>query len=211
MLPETALRTRGAMQGRYLRLEPLALRHADSLVEVARDPDVFRYLRYGPLDTLDRMQAHIRQLDARREAGTDLPFAMVRRSDGVPIGMTRFLEIDRTNAGVEIGGTWMPRTLWGTMVNPESKRLMLGRAFDDEGAIRVQIKTDLRNVRSQRAIEKLGAVREGVLRDQVIMPDGYVRSSVYYSILAREWPIVRDRLDRRLFDAELPAAPPGPP
>ncbi|HTT25883.1 MAG TPA: GNAT family protein [Thermoplasmata archaeon] len=210
MLPELAFRHRGVMEGRFLRLEPLEERHAAALVGVAADPEVFRHLRYGPLDTAERMAEHIRQLNARRDAGTDLPFAMVRRADGVPIGMTRYLEIDRANAGVEVGGTWMPKALWGTIVNPESKRLMLGRAFDDEGAIRVQIKTDLRNLRSQRAIEKLGAVREGVLRDQVIMPDGYIRSSVYYSILRREWPMVRERLDRRIQAAPLPEGPDPP-
>jgi RimJ/RimL family protein N-acetyltransferase len=99
---------------------------------------------------------------------------------------------------VEIGGTWTDPTLWRTPFNTESKRLMLGYAFDTEHVHRVQLKTDLRNLRSQRAIERLGALREGVLREHLLVFGGVRRSSVYYSILEAEWPAVRDRLDAAL-------------
>ena len=135
---------------------------------------------------------------ARQERGTDLAFTVVRREDGRPVGMTRFLDIQREHQTVEVGGTWFSRNLWGSGVNPESKRLMLGYAFDTEGCHRVQLKADQRNLRSLRAIERLGAVREGVLREHLVNTDGHRRSSVYFSILASEWPKVRARLDAAL-------------
>jgi len=208
VLPPSAFRDRGAMVGPHLRLEPLAPRHADDLVAAASDPEIFRYLRYAPANSPERMRELMETFARRRDAGTDLPFAIVRGVDGVAVGMTRYLAIDRENATVEIGGTWMAPALWGSVVNPESKRLLLARAFEEERANRVQIKTDLRNLRSQRAIEKLGAVREGVLRHDAIMPDGFLRSSVYYSILTAEWPAVRDRLDARIARAPVPWAGP---
>jgi RimJ/RimL family protein N-acetyltransferase len=209
MLPDTAFRSAPILEGRFFRLEPLEERHSSDLAGAGQDPEVFRFLRYSPGGSEPAMLAHIRTLEARHRAGTDLPFAVVRRSDSRAVGMTRFLEIDRENSAVEIGGTWLDRTLWGSVANPESKRLMLGHAFDLEAVNRVQIKTDARNHRSQRAIEKLGAVREGVLRNHVIMPDGFLRSSVYYSVLHDEWPSVRVRLDERISSAAEPAA--GPP
>lgn len=211
MLPASAFRETGPMEGRFVRLEPLHERHSADLVRAANDPRIFQYLRYAPANSDAKMRELMGSLWKRRDEGTDLPFAIVRRTDGTAIGMTRYLSIDRENASVEIGGTWMPPELWGSAVNPDSKRLMLGRAFEIEGVHRAQIKTDLRNLRSQHAIEKLGAVREGVHREDVVMPDGYLRSSVYYSILAHEWPEVRRRLDERLAAASVPwLRPPAP-
>jgi RimJ/RimL family protein N-acetyltransferase len=206
MLPDPAFRTSPPLEGRFIRLESLTLEHAEPLALAGRSSEVWTYLRYGPLTTPEQMAAHIRSLLERKEAGTDLPFAVVRRDTGVPIGMTRFLAIEREDSNVEIGGTWLDRDLWRSPFNTDSKRLMFGHAFDTEGAERVQIKTDVRNLRSQRAIERLGAVREGVLRAHVVMPDGYRRSSVYYSVLPAEWPEVRARLDRLL---ERPWTPSG--
>jgi ribosomal-protein-alanine N-acetyltransferase len=108
------------------------------------------------------------------------------------------LDIRPEHRGLEIGFTWIGKPYHGTQVNPECKYLLLRHAFDDQQAIRVQLKTDLRNLQSQRAIEKLGAVREGVLRKQMIRPDGYLRDTVMYSVTAEEWPGVRARLEERL-------------
>ena len=144
------------------------------------------------------MAEFIVELLGRQQAGTDLPFAVLDRASGAAIGMTRYLEIDRENGAVEIGGTWFDPSYWRTPVNTDTKRLMFGHAFDTERAHRVQLKTDLRNERSQRAIERLGAVREGVLRDHLVNRDGHRRSSVYFSVLADEWPTVRQRLDEML-------------
>ena len=112
--------------------------------------------------------------------------------------MTSYLDIRPRDLGVEIGFTWIAASCQRTAVNPESKYLLLRHAFDDQKAQRVQLKTDLRNVQSQKALEKLGAVREGVLRKHMMRPDGHLRDTVMYSIIAEEWPQVCAGLEARL-------------
>lgn len=126
------------------------------------------------------------------------PFAIVDKASGRVIGVTSYLDIRPGDRGVEIGFTWIAKPYQGSLVNPECKYLLFRHAFDDQQAVRVQLKTDLRNVQSQRAIEKLGAVREGVLRKHMIHPDGFIRDSVMFSVTAEEWPEVRARLETRL-------------
>jgi len=152
----------------------------------------------GPGETLEELQAYIAfRLDGHR-AGTDLPFTTVLRSEDRPVGMTGFLHVDRINCSVEIGGTWLDSALWRSPVNTESKYLLLRHAFEVEKVHRVSFQTDLRNERSQRAIARLGAVREAVLRDDKLRPDGSFRTSVFYGIVTSEWPSVRDALERML-------------
>jgi RimJ/RimL family protein N-acetyltransferase len=126
------------------------------------------------------------------------PFAIIHLETGTAIGVTTYMDIQNHNRGVEIGNTWVARPHQGTNVNPEAKYLLLRHAFDDQGALRVQLKTDRRNLQSQRAIEKLGAQHEGILRKHVVMPDGYIRDSVMYSITDDEWASVKARLESRL-------------
>lgn len=197
MDPES-FRTYPTLAGRFVRLDPLDPAHREPLAEAARDPEVRRYILTAPGTTPDEMGHVIRTLLDRRAEGTDLPFTTVRLSDSKPVGMTRYLNIDRPNDTVEVGGTWLDRTLWRTPFNTESKYLLLTHAFETEAAHRVYLKTDLRNERSQRAIERIGAVREAVLREHILLPDGQYRSSVYYSILAGEWPKVKRDLERQL-------------
>jgi N-acetyltransferase len=193
------------LPGRCVRLVPLALEHGGRLTDAGRDPTTWRYLRVGPATALPAMRELIVRLLERRDQGVDLPFSVEERPSGRLVGMTRFLDIDRTNATVEIGGTWLATEAQRTPVNTEAKRLLLAHAFEVEGAHRVQLKTDLRNERSQSAIRRLGATREGILREHLVLPDGYRRSSVVFSILADEWPAVRDRLDRFLARPWPPA------
>lgn len=140
----------------------------------------------------------IDELLVAQSEGTDLPFTTRTLPDHTVAGMTRFLRIDRESQWVEIGGTWLDTALWRTPVNTEAKYLMLRHAFEGESAHRVQLQTDSRNERSQRAIARLGAVREGVLREDVLLAGGYFRSSVYFSVLATEWPAVRSGLEAQL-------------
>ncbi|MCI4317456.1 MAG: GNAT family N-acetyltransferase [Thermoplasmata archaeon] len=184
--------------GKHIELTPLAASHAPALADAARDPEIWRYWRSPAPVGVAEMEATIRQLLALQASGTDLCFTVLNRVDQGPVGMTRFLEIERPSRRAEVGGTWFAREWWRSPFNTESKRLMLGYAFDSQCWHRVQLKTDLRNDRSQRAIERLGAVREGVLREHIQTHSGYMRSSVYYSILQDEWPAVRQRLDRLL-------------
>jgi N-acetyltransferase len=128
-------------------------------------------------------------------AGTDMPYAVVHLASGRVAGATRFMEIYQGQKGLEIGGTWYGLEFQRTAVNTECKYLLLRQAFEVMGAIRVQFKTDLRNERSRRAIERIGAKYEGILRNHIILPDGVRRDSVYYSIIDKEWPAVKEILE----------------
>jgi N-acetyltransferase len=205
MRPE-AFRPPVTLSGRYVELVPLSVAHAEALWGPASRPEVTQYLRVGPVPSKSAMEEQIRTLLALQDAGTDLPFTTCLLPDRRPIGMTRFLRIDRPNDTVEIGGTWIEPLFWRTPVNTEAKLLMLRHAFEVERAWRVQLQTDSRNERSQRAIARIGAVREGTLREDVLLPNGYRRSSVYFSILRTEWPTVESRLTLALGRAWAPPA-----
>lgn len=182
------------LTGRVTRLEPLELRHAEGLAAAAT-PELFTYHFPPPEFSPEGFRAMIQYLLSQ---GTYFPFAIVARDSERVLGMTSYLDIRPRDLGLEIGFTWLSKATQGSLVNPECKYLLLRHAFDEQGAARVQLKTDLRNLQSQRAIEKLGAVREGVLRQHMVRPDGYIRDTVMYSIIASEWPVVRSRLEGRL-------------
>jgi N-acetyltransferase len=204
---DDAFRRPLTLAGSVVELVPLERSHRDGVLAAAHDAATLRWLRDAPGRTLADVDRYIDGQLAQQAAGTDLCFTTRLRSDHRVIGMTRFLRIDRANDGVEIGGTWIDSDYFRTPVNTESKLLLLGHAFETEGAHRVQLQTDLRNQRSQTAIARLGATREGVLRENVVMHDGYRRSSVFYSILAPEWPAVRARLRAALDRPWTPRAP----
>jgi RimJ/RimL family protein N-acetyltransferase len=186
------------LTGRVVRLEPLAETYAPALTPHAQDESIWQYLPYGDIRTEADVRGVIQELLRRQARGTDLPFVVIYLETGEPIGMTRYMEIQRLHRNLEVGGTWYGAAYRRTAVNTECKYLLLRQAFEGYGCVRVQIKTDLRNERSQRAIERLGAVREGVLRHNMIMPDGYLRDSVYYSILDSEWPKAKKNLEEKL-------------
>lgn len=182
------------LTGRTIRLEPLERRHAADMA-LAADADTFRYHGLQPEISQAGFESYIDTLLSRAAM---VPFAQVLIESGQAIGGTTYMDIQTANRGVEIGTTWIGRAYHGTMVNPEAKYLLLRHAFEEQGAIRVQLKTDSRNLQSQRAIEKLGAVKEGLLRNHMIMPDGHFRHTVMYSITDTEWPAVKSRLEARL-------------
>jgi RimJ/RimL family protein N-acetyltransferase len=186
------------LTGKVIRLEPLSFAHVPDLTLAGQDASIWRYMRYGDVTTEDAMRAWVSSLLDLQAAGTDLPFAVILVESGQAIGATRYLEIHREDRGLEIGGTWYGVQYQRTAVNTEAKFLLLKHAFEDLHCVRVQFKTDLRNERSQRAIERLGAVKEGVLRNQMVMQDGYLRNSVYYSIIVSEWLQVKARLEGML-------------
>ncbi|MFY0544250.1 GNAT family N-acetyltransferase [Brevibacillus sp. H7] len=181
------------LEGRLVRLEPLSLEHADGLWEAGKYQQIWTYMSIA-FDSRDVVDRYLEQALAAREAGTELPFAIIERSTNRVIGSTRFGNISRHDKGLEIGWTWLTPSVWKTAVNTECKWLLLRHCFEELGCIRVQLKTDSRNVNSQRAIERIGGVREGVLRNHMILRDGYVRDSVFFSILDREWPEVNRKL-----------------
>ena len=194
------------LEGRIVRLEPLSERHIDGLSVAGSDESIWRLMPYGAITSADRMRGFVKEMLAIEALGTERPFAVIDRATGRAIGGTRYLDIRPEHRGLEIGGTWYGLAQQRTGVNTECKALLLAHAFEVLGAIRVQLKTDLRNERSQRAIERIGATREGVLRENMILPDGHRRSTVYYSILDREWPDVKRRLDILTSSGSTPYA-----
>ena len=190
------------LTGTHVRLEPLADSHLDDLLVAGGDAELWRYLPSPPFATIDDVR---RWFDASRDeerTGSQVAFAIVHRAGGTAVGSTRFLEIRRPHRALEIGWTWIGRDFQRTAVNTECKLLLLRHAFEDLGTARMQFKTDARNERSQRAIERIGGTREGVLRHHMIMPDGHHRDSVYYSITAGQWPEVEAKLTTMLQRAD---------
>ncbi len=186
------------LYGRYIRLEPLSLSHVPDLARVGCDESIWRYMLYGNIRTEADMRAWVEDLLERQRRGSDLPFAVIHLESGSAIGATRYLDIRPEHRGLEIGGTWYAVAHQRTAANTESKYLLLKHAFETLGCIRVQFKTDLRNERSQRALERIGAVKEGILRNHMILQDGTIRHSVYYSIIRSEWPQVKAHLEAKL-------------
>jgi N-acetyltransferase len=185
--------------GNFVRLEPLTEAHIPGLAEVGCDDCIWKLMRYGLIRSEADMRLWVLHLLEGQVAGTDLPFTVFSLASGRVAGATRFMEIRQEHRGLEIGGTWYGLEFQRTSVNTECKYLLLRYAFETLGAIRVQFKADLRNERSCRAIERIGAKREGVLRNHIILPDGVIRNSVYYSITNQEWPGVKEKLEGMLW------------
>jgi RimJ/RimL family protein N-acetyltransferase len=183
------------LTGRIVRLEPLAETHVPDLTRAGQDDAIWRHMPYGVVRTEEQMTGFVRDVLARQARGTDLPFAVIALESGEAVGCTRYLAIEPSHRGLEIGGTWYAPAHQRTGVNTECKYLLLRHAFEVLGCIRVQLKTDQRNLRSQQAMERIGATREGILRKHMILPDGYARSTVMYSILDDEWPRVKTHLE----------------
>lgn len=186
------------LTGKHVRLEPLGEQHIAGLTEIGRGQDFWKYMLYGDMTAEADFRHFVEDLLAREKKGTDLPFAVIHLASGRIAGSTRYLNIDTPNRGLEVGGTWYGLDFQRTAVNTECKYLLLTHAFETLKTIRVQIKTDMLNVRSQTAIERIGAVREGVLRNHMILPDGRIRDSVFYSILDSEWVGVKIKLEEML-------------
>jgi RimJ/RimL family protein N-acetyltransferase len=189
------------LSGRHVRLEPLTPSHApDLLSALAIDPDIWRYMREEPPDTVARMEAVIAARLAEQTAGTAVAFAQMNQASGRAVGSTTYLNISPRDRGLEIGNTWLGKPWQRTGINTEAKYLLLRHAFEELRAVRVQLKTDGRNLQSQAAIARLGAVREGVLRKHSLVRNGYIRDSVMFSIIDDEWPAVKVGLERMLSE-----------
>ena len=186
------------LNGKYVRLEPMTEDHIPGLAEIGVGQTFWDFMLYGRMDSVEDMRNWVRDILSRAQNGTDLPFVAIHLASGKVAGATRYLNIMPKDRGLEIGGTWYGTEYQRTPVNTECKYLLLTHAFERLGCIRVQLKTDLRNVRSQRAIERIGAKREGILRNHMILPSGQFRDSVFYSILDSEWPEVKKRLEANL-------------
>lgn len=185
------------LNGKHIRLEPLSREHLAPLIAAAQADEVSTYLPIN-LKSPGAMEQRIALFLERQEQGIEFPFVVVARRDGRVVGSTSYLDASEENRAAEIGRTWYSPEVWATAVNPEAKYLLLTHAFEGWSAIRVFFKTDARNLRSQAALRKLGAQYEGTLRSQRLLPDGFRRDSVYFSILDHEWPALKSRLEERL-------------
>lgn len=187
--------------GKHVRLEPLALDHAGDLHLAGDATEIWSYLAEsrGPFTSRDDAAAWIARVLEEQAEGFRWPFAIVSLDTGAAVGSTSyFFEKRWANRTLEVGGTWLSPRVWRTAINTECKYLLLRNAFETLGANRVELMTDARNTRSQQAIERLGATREGVLRGHMLCPDGHLRDSVYYGILESEWPRVKAKLQSAL-------------
>jgi RimJ/RimL family protein N-acetyltransferase len=186
------------LTGRVVRLEPLGPEHADGLLAAGRHEELWRVTVQPPLVSAAAVTRYLEEAAVNLARGEEVPFAIVSCDSGAVVGSTRWMDISRAHRRVEIGGTWLAPAAQRTLANTEAKYLQLVQLFEVLGAVRVQFKTDLRNTQSQRALEKLGAIREGVLRRHMVVRDGFVRDSVYYGITDVDWPGVKRRLLERL-------------
>lgn len=181
------------LEGEHIRLEPLSPDHFSDLAAVAHDPALWRWTIMGPQDEPGLRRWFDLAL-ANAEAGTERPFATIDRVSGRAIGSSRYLSIVPEHRRLEIGWTWVATAFQRTGTNREAKLLQLTHAFETLGANRVEFKTHSLNERSRTALAGIGATFEGVFRNHMIMPDGSIRHSAYFSVIAEEWPDVKARL-----------------
>jgi RimJ/RimL family protein N-acetyltransferase len=185
------------LSGNHVELHPLSPAHAADLSSAIGVDDLWK-LGVSNLPAPGGMKAYIAEALALQSAGKALPFAQIDKSTGRAVGSTRFGNFEPPHRRVEIGWTWLGTPWQRTAFNTESKYLLLSHAFEALGVNRVEFKTDVLNERSRKAILRLGALEEGVLRRHMLMPDGRVRDSVYYSIIKQEWPVVKEGLLRKM-------------
>ena len=185
------------LDGRHVKLAPMQAHHVDPLWAAAQDPKTWEFSS-AVIRSADECRKYVETALSWQSAGTAVPFVTMDRASNQVIGSTRFANIDWPNKRAEIGWTWLNPKWWRTAMNTEAKYLMLRHAFEEWKLMRVELKTGHKNVRSQKAIERVGGVREGTLRKHMIQPDGSIRDSVYFSILDDEWPSLKPRLERLL-------------
>ncbi len=184
------------LEGRHARIEPLTLAHEAEAIEAVRDGELW-HLWYTAIPAPERMRAEIERRLGLREKGSMLPFA-VRDASGRFAGMTTYMNIDAPNRRVEIGSTWYRRNVQRTALNTECKLMLLAHAFERLDCIAVEFRTHWFNLQSRAAIARLGAKQDAVLRNHQIAPDGSLRDTVVFSIIAGEWPAVKMHLNHQL-------------
>jgi N-acetyltransferase len=185
------------LEGRVVRLEPLARHHEQDLFEAAQDERIWRWMPYDASASPETFHAWLEDALAASESGTEAAFATVDAGTGDPVGSPRYLALRPEHRVLEIGWTWLAPAYWQTGANVEAKMLMLEHAFENLGSLRVELKTDSRNERSRAALAALPAQFEGIFRKHMLVRGGQRRDSAYYSIIDDEWPEVRENLERR--------------
>ncbi|TFE30783.1 GNAT family N-acetyltransferase [Cohnella luojiensis] len=187
------------LQGVRITLVPMEASHIAQLYEALNDPEIWTY---SPpvMRSIDDMKIYVEIALEERARGNAMPFVILDKETDRLVGTTRFADISTDHRHLEIGWTALAREVWRTRVNTECKYLLLRHCFETLGTVRVQLKADSRNTRSLRAMERIGAISEGILRSHRILGDGYIRDTAYYSFIASEWPDVKTRLENMLAD-----------
>lgn len=185
------------LEGSHVRLEPLTAAHEEPLLAAAADGELWN-LTVTTVPSRASIGSYLASAFAAQAAGRELPFVIRDRARDRIVGTTRFRNVELAHRRVEIGSTWLAASAQRTAINTEAKLLLLTHAFDVLGCNRVELVTDFLNTRSRAAIARLGAKQEGILRAHMVMPDGRLRDSVYFSIIAPEWAEVRTRLAQKL-------------
>lgn len=187
---------RVTLENAFVRLEPIAERHREPLRAAGADPDLWRFAAINQHGS--DFDAWVNDRLAATAQGTDLAFAVFDKASGACAGSSSYLAISLPNKRLEIGWTWYAKRFWAGVVNPATKRAMMAHGFEALGLNRIEFKLDATNARSWKAVERLGARHEGVHRHHMVLPDGRLRDTAWFSVLAAEWPAVRDGLDARL-------------
>ena len=188
------------LTGTHVRLDPLSFAHQDALLEAASDGQLWT-LPYTIVPGAETIVEYIEKTLKLQDLGLEQPFTIVDLARNKIVGSTRYTVIDEANRKIEIGYTWLARSVQRTAINTEAKYLLLRHAFENLHCIRVELITDILNERSRAAILRIGAKQEGILRNHMIMPNGRLRDSVCFSIIEAEWPVVKKRLLDRLSNA----------
>jgi N-acetyltransferase len=184
------LKKKVSLEGPTVTLVPMEMKQLDDLWNAAQAQEIWEFTS-SKIKSKEDMKQTIEAATAERERGVQIPFVVVDQESGRIIGSSRYLDLSISHKSLEIGWTWHHPDFWRTRVNTETKFLMLQYAFEEMDMNRVQFCTDSRNIRSQTAISRLGAKKEGVLRKHRIIADGYVRDTVVFSIIKEEWPMVK--------------------
>lgn len=180
--------------GERVKLFPMEWKHVGELFAAGQSGEIWRYLSQK-VETVKDMEYLVQSALNGMETGLELPFVVYDTKSECLVGSTRFLNISIPNRNLEIGWTWYSPDVWRTRVNTETKYLLLRHSFETLGAVRVQLKADTRNTRSNQAIQRLGCTKEGVLRRDRILHDGYIRDANVFSIIQEEWPAIKARLE----------------
>ncbi len=191
-----------ALEGQHVRIEPLETTHLADLLEAAQNDEIWQFMPTPRPRTMADMQKFFEGAEAMRQSGAAIPFAIIEKATGKAIGSTRYLAISRPDYSLEIGWTWLGKAYWRSPINTECKYLLIRHAFEDLKCVRVWLKTDSRNLNSQRAIARIGAQKEGTMRKQMILYNGYQRDTVFFGIIDDEWPTVKANLEAMLNQRE---------
>lgn len=184
------------LENAFVRLEPLVEGHREGLRDAGRDPDLWRFASTNQHGA--DFDAWMDERLAANVGGAELTFAVFDRTSGAAAGSTSYLAIVLAHRRLEIGWTWYAKRYWAGAVNPSCKRLLMAHGFETLGLNRIELKLDATNVRSWKAVERLGAKHEGIFRQHMAMPDGRLRDTAWFSVIRPEWPAVRAGIDARL-------------